>query len=79
MSKIEEGRPEAAECAALTPRERQCLELLARGFRNESIARELAISPVTVEKHLSNARERLGAMTREHAVALALQAGLIRL
>lgn len=78
MSKTQD-RDEAAGDVALSPRERQCLELLARGYRNEAIACELAISSVTVEKHLANARERLGATTRENAVARAIKAGLIRL
>lgn len=75
----EVDRGVAAPVAALTLRETQCLELVARGLRNEAIASELAIAPVTVEKHLAHARARLGALTREHAVALALKAGLIRL
>lgn len=53
----------------LSPRERQCLELLADGLRTKAIAHELGIAPITVELHLRNARSKLGAATREQAVA----------
>lgn len=66
-----------SERGRLTARETQCLELLARGLRYGAIAERLSIAPVTVEKHLSSARQRLGATTREHAVALAVREGII--
>ncbi|EAV41041.1 transcriptional regulator, LuxR family protein [Stappia aggregata IAM 12614] len=62
--------PEAVR-ASLTPRELECLSLIASGLRVKAIAAELGIQPVTVELHLGNARKKLGAATREHAVALA--------
>jgi len=57
--------------ASLSARERECLSLIADGLRVKAIAAELGIQPVTVELHLANARKKLGAATREHAVALA--------
>jgi DNA-binding NarL/FixJ family response regulator len=62
---------------SLTNRESECLVWLARGLRNEVIADRLAISPATVEMHLSNARRKLAAATREQAIAIAIQFGLI--
>lgn len=61
----------------LTPRETECLLWLAKGLRTEAIADRLGIRPVTVTLHLSNARKRLGARTREQALAIALQSKLI--
>jgi ATP/maltotriose-dependent transcriptional regulator MalT len=62
---------------ALTRRESQCLEGLARGLDNAGISRELQISLPTVALHLINARKKLGAVTREQAVARAVEMGLI--
>ena len=63
----------------LSPRELQCLSLLANGFSNDGIAKEVGIRPPTVAMHLANARAKLKAVTREHAVALAVSKGLIKL
>lgn len=68
-----------AQCASLSPRELQCLSLLAEGHSNEGIAKEVGIRPPTVAMHLANARTKLKAVTREHAVALAVSRGLIKL
>ena len=61
----------------LTKREREILGLLAMGDTGEQIAAQLFISPNTVRTHTQNAREKLGATTRSHAIALALGAGEI--
>jgi DNA-binding CsgD family transcriptional regulator len=61
----------------LTPRERQIVEMLARGSTGEQIARELVLSPETVQKHVHNAKRKVGAETRAHLIALTLTRGLI--
>lgn len=61
----------------LAPRERECLQWLAQGLLSERIAERMGISPRTVEFHLKNARSKLGASTREHALAKALMQGYI--
>ncbi len=58
---------------ALTPRERECLRLVAQHHRSKEIARLLNISKSTVDKHIDSARDRLGAPDRRTA-ALALAA-----
>ena len=63
----------------LTARERRCLELSACGLRTRDIADLLKRSEATVEFHLRNAREKLGARTREHAIYLAIKLELISL
>lgn len=63
----------------LSPRELQCLSLLARGHSNEGIAKEIGIRPPTVAMHLANARSKLKAISREHAVALAVSRGIIKI
>jgi DNA-binding CsgD family transcriptional regulator len=53
----------------LTPREREILELVAKGRTNAEVARLLWISPGTVRKHLENVYDKLGVHTRTGAVA----------
>ncbi|WP_181335814.1 response regulator transcription factor [Hyphomicrobium methylovorum] len=66
-----------AKASVLTQRETQCVQALAHGLSNSEIAKELHIALPTVAMHLSNARHKLGAKTREHAVALAIADGLV--
>lgn len=61
----------------LTARERDVLRLLADGHSNESIGRELFISPDTARTQLGAAMAKLGASTRTQAVAKALREALI--
>ena len=61
----------------LTERENQCLRQLAEGERPQRIAASLGIAPITVEFHIRNARRKLQAKTREHAVAIAISQGFL--
>ena len=63
--------------AKLSPRETECLLWLVHGLRTKEIAYQIGIRPVTVELHLNNAKQKLGARTREQAVAKALTLQLI--
>jgi DNA-binding CsgD family transcriptional regulator len=69
---------EQAPRPRLSPRERECLTWLVAGLRSDRIAERLGLSRVTVDLHLTRARRRLGARTREQAVARALILGLLR-
>lgn len=74
-------RPEvdpALEAPRLTGREQDVLLLLASGLKNKQIAERLGLAEITVRMHLSSARTRLGARTREQAVAIAVRDNLIR-
>jgi DNA-binding NarL/FixJ family response regulator len=62
---------------SLTKREREILRLLSDGMRNEQVASELFISPLTVRTHVKHAMEKLEADTRTQAVASALRESLI--
>lgn len=53
---------------ALTPREQQVLQLLARGLPNAEIARRLVISPKTVGTHIAHIYEKLGVRSRVGAL-----------
>ena len=61
----------------LARREIECLHLLAQGQSNAGISRHLHIALPTVAMHLQNARVKLGAATREQAVAIVVATGVI--
>ena len=61
---------------ALPSRQRQVLELMARGLLNKQIAWELKISEKTVKMHRALLIERLGVATSAEAIRLAVEAGL---
>jgi FixJ family two-component response regulator len=60
----------------ISAREREVLEGLLAGGTNKTIARDLGISPRTVEFHRAHVMERLGARTLPEAVLVAAAAGL---
>jgi DNA-binding NarL/FixJ family response regulator len=60
----------------LTPREREVLDVLARGLDNSEIAARLKISEKTIRNHVSTIFSKLGVTSRAQAVALARDAGL---
>ncbi|AWG97419.1 response regulator transcription factor [Rhodococcus ruber] len=60
----------------LTDREREVLDLMARGHDNATIARRLVLSPKTVRNHVSNVLGKLGAADRSAAIVQAREAGL---
>ena len=60
---------------SLTAREREVLNLLARGLSNRDIAEELVITNKTVKNHLSRIYEKIGVHSRAEAIALWLGVG----
>lgn len=60
----------------LTRREREILELIARGLTNAEIASRLVLSPKTISNTISNVRVKLQAADRAKLMLLALEAGL---
>lgn len=60
----------------LTVREREILDLVARGLDNTSVSRRLALSPKTVRNHLSNIFTKLQVADRSQAIIRARDAGL---
>lgn len=62
---------------ALTPREKEIFDLLARGESNEGIARQLRISINTVETHRAHVLKKLGAHSLGELVRVAARHGLL--
>lgn len=58
---LDRHREAEARLAALTPRERNILDAIAAGLGNKAIARQLDLSPRTVEVHRANIMRRAGA------------------
>jgi NarL family two-component system response regulator LiaR len=61
----------------LTPREREVLQLIGRGFSNKRIARELRLSEKTVKTHVGHVLAKLGVDDRTQAAVFAVRAGVI--
>jgi DNA-binding NarL/FixJ family response regulator len=78
--------PEVAACLAehlgdedLTTRELEVLRLIRDGCRNKQIADQLTIAETTVNFHIKNLVDKLGANDRTHAVTIALRRGLLQI
>jgi DNA-binding NarL/FixJ family response regulator len=67
----EDGWDLAERVRQLTDREQEVLACLTEGLGNAEIARQLSISPRTVDKHVEHILRKLEARSRLHAVALA--------
>jgi DNA-binding NarL/FixJ family response regulator len=63
----------------LTTRELEVLRLIRDGYRNKQIADQLAIAETTVNFHIKNLVDKLGANDRTHAVTIALRRGLLQI
>ncbi len=61
----------------LTPREREVLVLIGRGFPNKRIALELGLAEKTVKTHVGHVLAKLGVTDRTQAAVLAVRAGLV--
>lgn len=72
-------RAQAPSQQALSGREIEVLELVARGGSNKELARELHLSEATVKSHLIHIFDKLGVADRTAAVTVALERGIIRL
>lgn len=68
--------PQLSPFPELTDREREVLDLIARGHTNSAIARQLVLSPKTVRNHISNIFAKLHVQARAEAIVRAREAGL---
>jgi DNA-binding NarL/FixJ family response regulator len=78
VAKEREARRDAlALLDGLTDREREVLQLLAQGTRNDEIAQRLFISPQTVQTHVRNLLVKLRVHSKLEAVAFAVKHGAV--
>ncbi|MGZ3675772.1 MAG: response regulator transcription factor [Ktedonobacterales bacterium] len=73
----EQGKPQEQPLASLTPREREVLRYLAKGFGRREVAERLHLSPNTIRSHLQNLMTKLDVHSSLEAIALARRAGLL--
>jgi len=52
--------------SAITPRQREVIELIAQGMSNEELGHHLGISPRTAKAHCDVLRQKLGVTRRRH-------------
>ena len=62
---------------AVTPREREVLDLLAEGLANRAVAERLGISTRTAQKHVENLFKKFNVHERSELIALATRSGLL--
>jgi DNA-binding NarL/FixJ family response regulator len=74
---VDPAVPPKGSRSKLTRRQRQLLQILARGESTNHAATELELSEETVKTHMKNILARLEARNRAHAVAIALRESLI--
>jgi DNA-binding NarL/FixJ family response regulator len=67
-----------AKLAELTPREREVLELVARGLANREIANELVVEESTIRTHVKRILMKLGLRDRVQIVIFAYETGINR-
>ena len=78
LSGAEHSAAAEQPAAGLTAREREVLELVARGLRNKEIARGLGIAEATVKFHVANLLSKLAVDSRTEAVSRAIELGVVR-
>jgi len=78
LESMKQGPPQAGgSLGALTPRQREVLQLAAEGQSAKQIAAALGISPRTVEFHKYQAMEALGLHTNAELIHFAIKHGLV--
>ena len=76
---VQVAAPQVPQPSPLSPRETTILEAIARGNSVAEIGETLNISPLTVKSHVQKIYRKLEATSRQHAVYLAQQRGLLKL
>lgn len=70
-------RADATRIGELTPREREVLRLIVRGYSNAEIAEAFVISEGTVKTHVKRVLDKLGLRDRTQAVVFAYEVGFV--
>ena len=74
---IDDVAASTSELEQLTPKEREVVTLIARGFKYREVAEELAISVKTLETHMAHIFAKLGIASRHELTRLAFETGFV--
>jgi DNA-binding NarL/FixJ family response regulator len=74
---IDDVAAKNSELESLTPREREVMTLIARGYKYRELARELNISVKTLEIHMKHIFDKLGIASRHEMTRLAFETGFV--
>ena len=77
MLDIDEDIEAGSTIERLTPREREVVNLIARGYSYRETANRLSISVKTLESHMGNIFEKLSVASRHALAALAYEEGYV--
>jgi two-component system response regulator NreC len=61
----------------LSPREKEIIKLIAKGYTSSEIAKKLVLSQSTIHSHRSNLMKKLGLDSRHELIKYALERGLL--
>ena len=78
LLKIDAVASGESEIESLTPREREVVTLIARGFKYREVAEELGISQKTLETHMKHVFDKLGVASRSEVTRLAFETGFLQ-
>lgn len=77
LMQIDDVASAHSELESLTPREREVMNLIARGYRYREVAGELNISVKTLETHMKHIFDKLGVASRHEVTRLAFETGFV--
>lgn len=67
----------SSELEGLTPKEREVMTLIARGYRYREVAEELGMSVKTLETHMKHIFDKLGVASRHEVTRIAFSTGFV--
>lgn len=78
LLKIDDVAATHSDIQSLTPREREVVTFIARGFKYREIAEEMGISQKTLETHMKHVFDKLGVASRSEVTRLAFETGFVQ-
>lgn len=78
LLKIDDIAAGESEMESLTPREREVVTLIARGFKYREVSDELGISQKTLETHMKHVFDKLGVASRSEVTRMAFETGFLQ-
>lgn len=77
LMQLDDVVSDSHEIEGLTPKEREVMTLIARGYRYREVAEELDISVKTLETHMKHIFDKLGVASRHEVTRIAFSTGFV--